>query len=111
MATFSGSSVWHRPTTRLGQWAVGLMVTFIILFILNSAVMMNLPENLRWQPALIAYGFAMLLCGFAAGVAGLIAVIKRNERSWLVWVTVLPMVFVLFLVIGEFVGALLGFGH
>jgi len=31
-----------------------------------------------------------------------IAVIRRHERSWLVWLTMLPGLFVLFLVLGEF---------
>jgi len=48
------------------------------------------------------YGIAMLACGLAAGIAGLIAVIRRGERSWLVWLALLPGLLVLFLVLGEF---------
>jgi hypothetical protein len=44
----------------------------------------------------------MMLCGFAAGIAGLIAVISKRERSWLVWLTLLPGLFVLAFVLGEF---------
>jgi hypothetical protein len=44
----------------------------------------------------------MLLCGLAAGILGLIAVIRKNERSWLVWLTLLPGLLVLFLLLGEF---------
>ena len=43
----------------------------------------------------------MLLCGLSSGVVGLIAVLRRHERSALVWFTVLPGLFVLFLLIGE----------
>ncbi len=104
MAMGSGPSLWQRPVSSMGKWAVGLMAVFLGLFIINSAVLMNLPENMRWQPALIAYGFLMIFCGLAAGVAGLVGVIKQHERSWLVWLTILPLVFVLFLLIGEFLG-------
>ena len=34
-------------------------------------------------------------------MGGLIAVIRQNERSWLVWLTLLPGVLVLFLLLGE----------
>lgn len=48
------------------------------------------------------YGIGMLACGLAAGVVGFIAVIRRHERSWLVWLTMLPGAFVIFFVLGEF---------
>jgi len=43
-----------------------------------------------------------MLCGLAAGIVGLIAVIRRHERSWLVWLTILPGLLVLLFVLGEF---------
>jgi hypothetical protein len=48
------------------------------------------------------YGIAMLSCGLAAGIVGLIAVIRRQERSWLVWLTMLPGLMVVAFVLGEF---------
>jgi hypothetical protein len=44
----------------------------------------------------------MMLCGLAAGIVGLIAVIQKRERSWLVWLTIPPGAFVLFFALGEF---------
>jgi hypothetical protein len=35
-------------------------------------------------------GVAALSIGLAAGIVGLIAVIRRHERSWLVWLAMLP---------------------
>ena len=92
-----------RPSTRLGWWSVGLAVTFVILFIINSTVFMpsSVDAPLR-QVVLPFYGMAMLSCGLAAGIVGLIAVIRRHERSWLVWLTILPGLMVLFFVLGEF---------
>jgi hypothetical protein len=43
----------------------------------------------------------MLLCGIAAGVVGLIAVIRKNERSWLVWLTILLGAFALLVTLVE----------
>ena len=37
-----------------------------------------------------------------AGIVGLIAVLRQHEHSWPVWLTLLPGLFVLFLVLGEF---------
>jgi hypothetical protein len=37
-----------------------------------------------------------------AGIVGLIAVIRRHERSWLVWLAMLPGLMVVALVLGEF---------
>jgi hypothetical protein len=42
----------------------------------------------------------MVACALASGIAGLIAVARQHERSWLVWL--LPGLLVLFLLIGEF---------
>ena len=92
-----------RPSTRLGWWSVGLAATFVILFIINSTVFMPSAVEVPWRQLLLPfYGIAMLSCGLAAGIVGVIAVIQRHERSWLVWLTILPGLFVLFFVLGEF---------
>jgi hypothetical protein len=103
MTNHLNSSFWRRPATRLGCWAVGLAAAFVVLNIVNSAVFMRLPEHVPWrQTVLPFYGIFMLLCGLAAGVIGLIALIRKHERSWLVWLTILPGAFSLLLVLGEF---------
>jgi hypothetical protein len=48
------------------------------------------------------YGILMLLCGLVAGIVGGPAVIRQHERSWLVWLTLLPGLLVLLLLLGEF---------
>ena len=99
--------LWRRilgwPGTRLGWWSVALAATFLVLFIINSTVLMPSIVEVPWRQALLPfYGIAMLMCGLAAGIVGLIAVIRRHERSLLVWLAILPGLFVLFLVLGEF---------
>jgi hypothetical protein len=99
----SSSPFLKRPSTRLGWWAVGLAVAFIVMSIVNSAVFMRLSEDVPWRQTILPfYGIFMMLCGLAAGVVGLIAVIQKHERSWLVWLTILAGAFVLLFFLGEF---------
>ena len=66
-------------------------------------VFMRLSGDAPWQHTLLPfYGVFMMLCGLASGVVGLIAILRNHERSWLVWLTILPGVFVLFFLLGEF---------
>jgi len=93
----------EKPHTKLGRWAVGLGILFVVLFLINSFVFMPTSSDAPWRQVVLPfYGIFMLLCGLAAGVVGLIAVIRQHERSWLVWLTLLPGLFVLFFVLGEF---------
>ena len=100
------SSFFRRPGTRQGWWAVGLAAVFLVMSIINSAVFMPVsqnPANEGWMHTYLPfYGIFMMLCGLAAGVIGLIAVIRSHERSWMVWLTILPGAFTLFLLLGEF---------
>lgn len=93
-----------RPSTRLGWWSVGLAATFVLLFIINQALFVSGAVVVPWEGVVspLLYAIALLSIGLASGVVGLIAVIRQHERSWLVWLTILPLLFVLFLVIGEF---------
>ena len=94
------SLVW--PGTRLGWWAFGLVALYVVLSILDTAVFMRVTfsEQLT-QTVLPFYGIFMLLCGLAGTIIALIAIIRKKERSILVWICLLPGVFVLFLVFGE----------
>jgi hypothetical protein len=95
-------SILTTPHTKLGQWSVGLAAVFVGLFLVNSFVFMSTSSDAPWRHVLLPfYGLLMLLCGLAAGILGLIAVIRKNERSWLVWLTLLPGLLVLFLLLGE----------
>jgi 4-amino-4-deoxy-L-arabinose transferase-like glycosyltransferase len=102
MKTVSGDFM-RKPSTRLGRWAVGLMAVFLVMFLINSFVFMPSSSDAPWRHIVLPfYGILMILCGLAAGIVGLIALIRQHERSWLVWLTILPGAFVLFLLLGEF---------
>jgi cytochrome bd-type quinol oxidase subunit 2 len=102
MKTGSGHFL-QAPYTRLGRQAVWLGGAFVVLFLINSFVFMPSTSDAPWRHLVLPfYGIFMLLCGLGAGVSGTIAVARERERSWLVWLTILPGLLVLFLVLGEF---------
>lgn len=62
-----------------------------------------MSTNSLWQQYLLPfYGIFMLLCALAGGICGLIALIRQHERSWLVWLTILPGAFIVVFLLGEF---------
>jgi hypothetical protein len=101
-----GSPFRQRPATRLGWLAFGLTAVFAVMFIINSIVFMpafstNTTES--WHQVLLPfYGILMMLCGLAGGLLGLYTLIRKRDRSWLVWLTILPGAFVIIFLLGEF---------
>lgn len=98
------TSVW-KPKSRPGWWAVWLMAAFMGMYLINMFVFMAFPSfgDGMWQQRILPYyGILMLLCGLAAGIVGLIAITRLHERSWLVWLTILPLAWVVFMLLGEF---------
>ena len=103
MSVQASSAFGQPPGTKLGWWAVGLAAAFIVMFFINSGVLMQIsaPEWMN-QTLLPAYGILMLLCGLASGAVAVIALIRKLERSWLVWLALLPGAMMLSLLLGEF---------
>jgi hypothetical protein len=105
METQSRSLLWQRPTTRRGWWAAGLGAAFVMMYLVNTLVFMPafsyaITPGL-WNILLPFYAISMVLCGLSSGILGLLALIRSRERSWLVWLTLLPGAFVIFLLVGE----------
>ena len=91
------------PTTHLGWWAFWLGIAFLALMTINSVVFMRLPAETSWRVTLLPfYGIFTFFCGLAAGILALIAVIWKRERAVLVWMTLLPGLFVIVFLLGEF---------
>jgi hypothetical protein len=90
------------PKTSLGWWSVGLSVASIPFFALSEVILGPGPD---YNMAL-AYTLTTVLAGIlvAAFVTGLIGIIKRKERSVLVFV---GMAIALWSLIGA-IGSLLG---
>jgi multisubunit Na+/H+ antiporter MnhB subunit len=84
----ASSHFFERPRTSLGWWAVGLAVASIVLLPVWSI----LPGG----------ALPSFLCGLAGGIIALIALIREKERSWLVFLCILPMLNVFVFILGEF---------
>jgi hypothetical protein len=102
----SGKPLWQaifsRPSTRLGRGSVWLAVAFVALFLVNAIVFAPSTVESPWRQAVLPfYALFMLACGLSAGIAGLVAVIQRGERSWLVWLAILLGLLVLLFLVGE----------
>ena len=88
MTTHSGSTLWMRPTTRLGNWAVVLLVTFVL-----ACVVFWMLENF-WMDFAVRL---TVLTGLASVILSLVAIIGKHERSWMLWLSIiLPLLYVLF---------------
>jgi len=103
MTSDSKSLLWKPPNTQPRRWAVGLAAVFVFMFIINSFVFMAMTTNSWWQQNVLPfYGILLILCGLASGVVGLVSFVRHHEHSWLVWLTILPGIFVFIFVLGEF---------
>lgn len=99
----ASSPLSDKPYTRLGWWAIWLAAVFVVMFLINSFVFMPTSSDAPWRHVVLPfYGIAMLLCGLASGIIGWIAVIRNHERSWLVLLTLLPGLWIVFMLVGEF---------
>ena len=92
------------PNTKLGWWSVGLSASFVVMFVVNAAVLLPAPGVVPWRETTV--GIVLLSCGLGGGIAAPIALIRGHNRSWLVWLAMVPAPFVLFM-IGEFLAAVL----
>jgi hypothetical protein len=76
------------PTTRLGNWAVGLAAAGVAL-------------NGTWRLLGPLGGFPALALGVAGGIVALVAVFRRGERAVSVFAAVLPFIGVLLFLLAE----------
>jgi hypothetical protein len=77
------------PQTKLGWWAIGLAAASIMLLFAWSF--------LPWG------AWPSFLCGLAAGIIALIAIVREHERSWLVLLSLLPLLNLIVFLLGEFI--------
>lgn len=77
------------PRTNLGWWSVGLGALFTVLFISVANGFMHFS------------GFLTMTLGVVAGILTLGALIWKGERSWLVWLMLLPGLFAILFALGE----------
>lgn len=104
MKAASGSTSW-LPSTRTGIWSVWLGVIFIVAFVANIAINVNVIRPFGVEQPLITiyitFVISMLLCGLAGGVTGILALTRQHEHSPFVWISTLCGLFVLLLILNE----------
>jgi len=96
------------PTTTLGKWSMWLGVAFIVMFAINSVFVgaLGTSTDPGWrafsQTYLPFYGIGMLLVGFSAGIVGFVSIVGQKERSFVALLMIVPTLFVLMFLLGEF---------
>ena len=95
----------RRPGTLPGWWAVGLITAFFALLLINLPNILNSSATQpAWvQIAIPIYEIANLLCGLGALVLGWFAILRRGERSWLVFLSILPGLILIVFLLGELI--------
>lgn len=81
------------PKTRTGKWAVAMFIVFIALMIAAVTISSMQDNNVEYPNPFnnLLLGSVIYLMFFAAiiaSIAGLIAVKKNNERSFLVYLSI-----------------------
>ncbi|HSO03452.1 MAG TPA: hypothetical protein VLQ92_03145 [Candidatus Limnocylindrales bacterium] len=97
---------FRTPSTRLG-WAAtsGTVGAIVVVILVNlMAEGSGPPEDDPWWWQV--FGISALGCLLAFGVAGLIAVVRNRERSWMV---IVPSALVLLVAVNELIQGLLHF--
>lgn len=101
------------PKSRAGKWSVVLFIAFILLATaagITSSAQDNTIEypNPFNSPLLGTTIYLMFSAAIIASIAGLIAVMKNNERSILVYISIPPgiafFIGILMLLIGNIIG-------
>lgn len=91
------------PETRIGRQSItlaGLSLTGIVLLVLGFALDIVEPADSYTDSwAQLVWGAGIWVCAVAAFVAGLVAILRHQERSWVVMLAtalgLLPLVLLL----------------
>ena len=89
MGTIQQGKFTGMPLTRLGRWAAGMGVLFVVMFLLKTNIPIPVPAM-----------FVMAI-GIIAGILIPVAIIWKRERSWLLWLMLIPGLFAILFTLGE----------
>jgi hypothetical protein len=96
----SRAAIHLLPRTRLGVWAVRLLIAFAALF-LTLCVLVAAGQRGVWLVSLV---IPLFLSGLLAGATGAVAVVRRGERSVLVFLPLVVGILIAIFLLGELVG-------
>jgi len=88
------------PRTRLGFWAVRLLIAFGALF-LTLCALVAAGQRGVW---LVSPVIPLFLSGLLAAATAAVAVVQRGERSVLVFLPLIVGVLIAIFLLGELVG-------
>lgn len=95
-------AVW--PRTRLGWWAVGLMVVFVVMFSVNVLMLTISPFATWWMDTLLPYyGVGMVVCVWCGAITAIVAWRRAHDHALTVGASMLPLFGVVIFIIGELV--------
>ena len=102
-----GTPTGHRrvgihlaPRTGLGFWAVRLLIAFAALFVTLCALIAAGQRGV-W---LVSLGIPLFLSGLLAAATAAFAVVRRGERSVLVFLPLIVGILIAFFLVGELIG-------
>jgi tellurite resistance protein TehA-like permease len=90
------------PKTNLGKWAVGLIITFFLLFAAFFILVASGQRGPDFNPMLALAIIPAGISGICAFFTGIIGIVKSRERSILVFISCAIGLFVLLFCLGEF---------
>ena len=99
-AAYRRAAIHLLPRTRLGLWAVRLLVAFTALFLTISALVASGQRGV-WLVSLV---IPLFLFGVLAGATAAVAIVRRGERSVLVFLPLIVGVLIAIFLLGELVG-------
>ena len=87
------SRFFQRPATKAGWWAGGLAIVGMLMMGANMLGLNPLAQTTVDEPSILvkAYDLTMFASMMAAIVLGVISLTGKRERSWMVWLFMVPV--------------------
>lgn len=79
------------PRTYMGSVAVGLTILFVVVFLITTLTSIHIS------------GILTMSLGVVAGILTIIVIIWKRERSWLLWLSLVPGLFAIIFAAGELI--------
>jgi len=99
------------PETSVGKWSIWLILVFLVLFIIAQIIAAVGRDrgafetedlNNTYITSILRVIIPAGISGIAAFILGLVSIVKFEERSWLVYSSIILGFLVLSFVFGEF---------
>ena len=87
----------QRPATKTGWWAGALAIFAMLLVGVNSLELNPFIQTIPNEPSILVlvYDLTMFVSLMASIVLGVIALTRKREHSWMVWLFMIPVLFFL----------------